>query len=163
MPLQVPVSIERYLLAGEIVLVNSSGGFMPADGTPILETVESDNLHWDERFDDERITISRWPKGKHWYLSSTQVGCCLSKVALSRIGLTTARATLSGEGEEGSDRASADRLGSRNRPGQILVWEFFGRLRRVNSALTMPTAIPSPRACGQGEAAGDRAGLRLPC
>lgn len=64
-------SVERYLLRGETVLVNMNGGMMPMD-VPILDTVESDDLHWDDRFDDEYITISRWPQAKHWYLSSNK-------------------------------------------------------------------------------------------
>ncbi len=65
-------SVEHYLLRGETLLVNSNGGIMPMDGTIILETAESDDLHWDDRFNDEQITISRWPVGRHWYLSSTK-------------------------------------------------------------------------------------------
>jgi hypothetical protein len=65
-------TIERYLLNGETILVNSNGGIMPLAGTKILETVESDNIHWDDRFDDERITISRWPQAKHYYLASNK-------------------------------------------------------------------------------------------
>jgi hypothetical protein len=66
------LSIERFLLNGKTVLVNSNGGIMPMDGVKILETVESDNLHWDDRFDDEIITISRWPLAKHYYLASSK-------------------------------------------------------------------------------------------
>jgi len=65
-------NVERYLLAGETVLVNSSGGFMLMGGTTILETIESGDLHWDDRFDTETITIHKWPKGKHWYLTSNK-------------------------------------------------------------------------------------------
>ena len=64
--------VERYLMAGETLLVNSNGGIMPMRGIIILETVESDDLHWDDRFDDERITISRWPQAKHYYLASNK-------------------------------------------------------------------------------------------
>lgn len=45
---------------------------MPLYGTKILETVESDNLYWDDYFDDEIVTISRWPKAKHFYLASNK-------------------------------------------------------------------------------------------
>jgi len=65
-------SVERYLLAGETLLVNCNGGIMPMDGTLILDTVQSDDLHWDDRFDSEIITIHKWPKGKHWYLTSNK-------------------------------------------------------------------------------------------
>jgi hypothetical protein len=65
-------SVERFMLAGDTLLVNSNGGIMPMDGVKILDTVESDDLHWDDRFDDERITISRWPLAKHYYLASNR-------------------------------------------------------------------------------------------
>lgn len=63
----------RFLLDGETLLVNFNGGIMPMVGTIILETVESDDLDWDVRYDDETITISRWPEGKHWYLCSNKL------------------------------------------------------------------------------------------
>jgi len=66
------LSVERFLVQGEAVLVNANGGMMPLAGAMILDTVESDDPHWDDRYDDERITISRWPAGKHWYLSSNK-------------------------------------------------------------------------------------------
>lgn len=65
-------TVEHYLLNGDTILVNSNGGMMPLAGSKILETVESDNIHWDDRHDDERITISHWPRGKHWYLASNK-------------------------------------------------------------------------------------------
>jgi len=65
-------TVEGYLLTGEAILVNSNGGIMPLDGTIILDTVESTSLHWNDRFDDEIVTICRWPQAKHWYLSSSK-------------------------------------------------------------------------------------------
>jgi hypothetical protein len=65
-------SIERFLMAGETILVNSNGGIMPMHDTIILETVHSDDLHWDDRFEEEQITICQWPQGKHWYLASSK-------------------------------------------------------------------------------------------
>jgi len=64
--------VERFLLVGETILVNVNGGLMPFDGAIILETIGSDNLDWNTRFDDEIITISRWPEGKHYYLCSSK-------------------------------------------------------------------------------------------
>jgi hypothetical protein len=64
--------IERFFSEGETALVNVNGGLMPLDGTIILETVESDDIAWDERFDDEIITVSRWPQAKHFYLCSSK-------------------------------------------------------------------------------------------
>jgi hypothetical protein len=65
-------TVEHYLLRGEAILVNSNGGIMPLEDAIILETVESDNISWNDRFDDEVITLSRWPQAKHWYLSSSK-------------------------------------------------------------------------------------------
>jgi len=65
-------SVEHYLLRGETLLVNSNGGMMPLDGVKILETVQSDKIDWDMRFDDEIVTICRWPEGRHWYLCSSK-------------------------------------------------------------------------------------------
>ena len=53
------------------MLVNMNGGMMPMAGATILDTVESEELIWPDRQDGERITLSRWPKGKHWYLASS--------------------------------------------------------------------------------------------
>jgi hypothetical protein len=54
------------LLEGEMLLVNCNGGLTPMLGTTILETVESDDLDWDVRHDDEIATCFRWPEGKHY-------------------------------------------------------------------------------------------------
>ncbi len=66
------LSIESYLLAGRAVLVNSQGGFMPMHNVKILDTVQSDDISWDERYDNEIITVSRWPEGRHYYLCSSR-------------------------------------------------------------------------------------------
>ena len=54
------------------MLVNSNGGMMPMAGATILDTVESEELIWPDRQDGERITLSRWPQGRHCYVSSTK-------------------------------------------------------------------------------------------
>lgn len=66
------LGIQSYVAAGEAVLVNSNGGYMPLAGAIILETVESDELDWNIRYPDEIITIGRWPGGKHFYLWSNK-------------------------------------------------------------------------------------------
>lgn len=66
------VSAERYLMNGETILVNCNGGILPLAGAKILDTVETDDIAWDEQLDREEITISRWPNAKHWYLSSSK-------------------------------------------------------------------------------------------
>jgi hypothetical protein len=65
-------TVEHYLLRGETLLVNSNGGIMPMEGAIIFDTVESSKLHWNDRFEDEIVTVSRWPQAKHWYLASSK-------------------------------------------------------------------------------------------
>jgi hypothetical protein len=65
-------SVERFLFCGESVLINENGGFIPMNRAIILDTVESDSLSWFERHDDETITVSRWSRGRHWYISSNK-------------------------------------------------------------------------------------------
>ena len=64
-------SLEAELQEGE-VLVNPAGGFVAKRDLIILAEIESDDLTWPEQFPDEIITISRWPKGKHYYLCSNK-------------------------------------------------------------------------------------------
>jgi hypothetical protein len=52
--------------------VNINGGMFPARESTILETVESDKIDWAIRYEDERITISRWPEARHYYLCSNR-------------------------------------------------------------------------------------------
>ena len=66
------LSVERYLLAGTTIVVNINGGIIPLEDIIVLETVESDNLRWNKRFDDEVITVSKWPDGTHYYLCSNK-------------------------------------------------------------------------------------------
>jgi len=61
---------DKFLIEGETILVNVNGGMMSAKEVTILETVESDDIDWDVRYEDEKITISRWPEGRHYYLCS---------------------------------------------------------------------------------------------
>jgi hypothetical protein len=64
-------SVEALLREGPI-LVNANGGVLQKTNVTILETVESEDLHWNVRYEGEIITISRWPKGKHYYLTSNK-------------------------------------------------------------------------------------------
>jgi hypothetical protein len=66
------LSVERYLLTGESVLVNCNGGIMPMHDTKILETVQSDDLDWNVQYDDEIVTISKWMIARHYYLCSNE-------------------------------------------------------------------------------------------
>lgn len=63
-------SVERYLLAGITVVVNPSGGMLPLSDVKVLATIEAKKMSWPTHFEGEIITISRWPKGLHYYLSS---------------------------------------------------------------------------------------------
>jgi hypothetical protein len=54
------------------VLVNSAGGFVARRDLIVPAEIETDALTWPMHFADEIIVISKWPKGKHCYLSSNQ-------------------------------------------------------------------------------------------
>jgi len=62
---------DRHLLSGKHFLVNKVGGIIPPGRFNILDTFESENLVWPDTDDEEVITLSKWPKGKHWYLKSS--------------------------------------------------------------------------------------------
>lgn len=66
-------TIENFLLHGETVFVNHSGGMMPYDKTLVRTTVTKKKMIWpsDEFNPEEVITISRWPQAHHYYLSSS--------------------------------------------------------------------------------------------
>lgn len=64
-------TIEKQLFRGR-VLVNSRGGILPND-VRVLAEVTRVKMLWPGPFDPkEVITISRWPKGFHFYLSSSK-------------------------------------------------------------------------------------------
>jgi len=65
-----PETVQLLLQRDTAVLVGRRGGICPVEGTKILETRKSKDLAWpqDER---ELVTISKWQRGSHWYLSST--------------------------------------------------------------------------------------------
>ena len=64
-------SLHKFLNADGRVLVNSCGGMLPPDGIAFRGVIDSDKMIWPDTYKDERITISKWPGGKHYYLSST--------------------------------------------------------------------------------------------
>ena len=66
------LGVNRFLMAGETILVNCNGGFIPLLGTKILETVQSDEIDWSVQYDDEIITIGKWFQAKHFYLCSSK-------------------------------------------------------------------------------------------
>ncbi len=63
-------SLHDLLTKDKVILVNSCGGFLPLTNIKILSWIETDKLRWPDIYEDEIITISRWPRGKHYYLSS---------------------------------------------------------------------------------------------
>lgn len=65
-------TVEQHLMAGVTLVVNSSGGWLPKDKVVVVAERESERLVWPTDFDDETITISRWPDGTHWYLCSNK-------------------------------------------------------------------------------------------
>lgn len=64
-------SLESALQEGD-VLVNPAGGFVAKRDLIVLAEIKRRDLIWPEVFADEIITISRWPKGTHYYLSSNR-------------------------------------------------------------------------------------------
>ena len=64
-------SLESALLEGDL-LVNPAGGFVAKRDLIVLAEIKRRDLIWPEVFADEIITISRWPKGTHYYLSSNR-------------------------------------------------------------------------------------------
>jgi len=66
-------TIERYLATGKTVIVNSRGGMLALSDMKVLSEMPSEKLIWPDNCDpDEVITISRWPKGYHFYLTSNK-------------------------------------------------------------------------------------------
>lgn len=64
-------SLELALQEGD-VLVNRAGGFVAKQDLIVLDEIKRSDLIWPEQFADEIITISKWPKGKHYYLCSNK-------------------------------------------------------------------------------------------
>lgn len=52
------------------VLVNSAGGMIPYG--QVVSEIKSETLTWPVAFPDEKITITRWPQGDHFYLTSSE-------------------------------------------------------------------------------------------
>lgn len=65
-------SVEKFLSASTTLAVNCCGGMVPLDSVNVLATVDSELMVWPELFPDEIITITRWPEGQHFYLSSNK-------------------------------------------------------------------------------------------
>jgi hypothetical protein len=57
---------------GETVLVNERGGLVLKKSVTVLAEVSTPTLIWPTRYEDEIITISKWPEGDHYYLCSSR-------------------------------------------------------------------------------------------
>lgn len=64
-------SLESALQEGD-VLVNPAGGFVAKRDLIVLAEIKRSDLTWPEVLADEIITISKWPKGKHYHLCSNK-------------------------------------------------------------------------------------------
>jgi len=64
--------VEKHLTAGITLAVNSKGGWFPLSRMEVLVEEKSERLIWPDRYRNEVITISRWPEGRHYYLSSNR-------------------------------------------------------------------------------------------
>ena len=64
-------SLESALQEGD-VLVNPAGGIVAKRDLIVLAEIKRRDLTWPEVFADEIITISRWPKGTHYYPCSNR-------------------------------------------------------------------------------------------
>ena len=65
-------SIEHYRLNDTTLAINSSGGMVPLDSVKVLAETRSKKMIWPTLYEDEIITISRWPECRHYYLSSNK-------------------------------------------------------------------------------------------
>jgi hypothetical protein len=66
-------TIEKQLFNGVRMLINSHGGILPHCDVKVWATATRAKMIWPGEFDPEEfITISRWPKGFHFYLSSNK-------------------------------------------------------------------------------------------
>jgi hypothetical protein len=59
-------------MAGTTLAINSNGGMVPLNEVTIVAKEQAEMIDWPDHYDDEVITISRWPGGKHYYLSSNK-------------------------------------------------------------------------------------------
>lgn len=68
------VTMEKFLIRGETIFINWTGGMMTYDESKIRTIVEREKMIWpsDEFDPEEVITISRWPQAHHYYLSSSK-------------------------------------------------------------------------------------------
>ncbi|KKL95459.1 hypothetical protein LCGC14_1854360 [marine sediment metagenome] len=62
---------DKFIIAKSHILVNKVGGIVPPGRFTILDTFESETLQWPDTDETEKITLSKWPRGRHWYLKSS--------------------------------------------------------------------------------------------
>jgi len=65
-------TVATQLFNGKTLVVNSKGGWQLYDSVEVLVTKTSSAMRWPDLYKGEVITISRWPEGRHYYLSSNR-------------------------------------------------------------------------------------------
>ena len=65
-------TVAEQLFRGHTLVVNSKGGWLPLESVEVLSTTTSEAMRWPTVYKKEAITISRWPEGRHYYLSSNK-------------------------------------------------------------------------------------------
>lgn len=65
-------TVEKFLFEGITLAVNPSGGVTPLSDMIVLTEVVSEKLAWPNYHKNEVIKISRWDRGRHYYLSSNK-------------------------------------------------------------------------------------------
>jgi len=64
-------SVEKFLATGVTLAVNFAGGMLPLDSVEVFTEEKSKRLLWPRyKYRNEVITISHWPEGRHYHLSS---------------------------------------------------------------------------------------------
>ena len=64
--------IDKLFDSGGPVLVNSNGGMLPRSDVIVISEHDEESMIWPDQYEDETIKISRWPRGKHYYLVSNR-------------------------------------------------------------------------------------------
>jgi len=63
-------TVEKHLVNGVTLAINSFSGMLPLSKVEVLEECESQRLVFPKTCEPEQITISRWPRSRHYYLTS---------------------------------------------------------------------------------------------
>jgi len=66
------MSVECFFGMFDYIFVNAVGGFVPPSGIQVFKEITSGDLLWPGAYVDEKITMSRWEAGTHYYLVSSK-------------------------------------------------------------------------------------------